>query len=60
MSRPLTSLPALEQLELGSSPIKDLTPLLSLPKLKSLTGRIDPDTAAALRERGVKVTVTKD
>lgn len=55
--KPLTALPALEQVNFGSSPIRDLTPLLALPRLRSLTGRVDPRTAAALRERGVAVTV---
>ncbi|WAS91346.1 hypothetical protein [Nannocystis punicea] len=52
---PLTSLPALEELHLGDVRLRDLAPLLALPRLKVLTGRIDEVTAAKLRERGVDV-----
>jgi hypothetical protein len=54
---PLTALPQLEELNFGASPIRDLGPLRELGRLRSLTGRVDARTAAALRERGVTVTV---
>lgn len=57
---PLTALPLLEAIDLGSSRIRDVSLLLALPKLRSVKGRIDARTAAALRERGVEVTLTLD
>lgn len=57
---PLAALPRLEALDLGRSRIRDLSPLLALKRLREVTGRIDARTAAALRERGVTVTVADD